>query len=402
MDTPHIPSPDQEEWAKRLMESLGKQQACATEFLEAFTQRLEQAEACVEEHIQELEQEIEIDREEIDRLTAAHDALAARVEEAESQSTEAETRAAEAEARAAGVEPRVAEAESRAAEAETRLADFEGKLAEAEDRVTEAEARATEAEARVVEAEAHVAELEQLQSEASADKGDGSADEDLQRRLEMALEELKEAKAKNNELQQQLSKARSSAAKLAQHTREPGWIDWETEKRRILAALEADEGEGGGEGEGVEDEAKKSERLGIEEVLRMTDEVIASKDQEIQELKQQLEEQARLSSAAAAESATIKQAINSDEAIHEERERLQQLQKEWLEKLRQAEVSLSLERAKIARERADMEEQLRTLKDASPKSSGGAGGEGQGERSVRGRWLAQLGLSAADREPRRH
>lgn len=323
MDTPHVPSPEQEAWAKRFMESLGRQQARASEFLDAFQERLEQAEACVEETLEEYAKEWDAHRDEIGRLTAERDELTA------------------------------------------RLSALEAQLAEAERERNELSSRG-----------------EQV-----------GFDEDLQRRYDLAIEDVQTSRAKIAELQQQLTKARSSAAKLAQHSREPGWLDWETEKRRIIDALEADSDQ--------EDEAKKTERMGIEEVLRMTDEVIAAKEQELQEIRQQLDDQGRISTVIAAETATIKQAISADAAIREERERLQQLQKEWLEKLRQAEVELSLERAKIARERADMDEQLREAKNASPNAQDKTDAQGPTVQSVRGRWLAQLGLSASDREPKR-
>jgi hypothetical protein len=227
------------------------------------------------------------------------------------------------------------------------------------------------------------------QAESSA--GDPSAEKNLQRRLEMALEDLREVNEKNSQLQEQLTKARSSAAKLGQQSHEPGWLDWETEKKRILAALEAD-----AVGENA---VQKGERLGIEEVLRMNDEVIAMKDREIAELKHGLEQ--RGCNSAAAEELVIRQAINTDAAIQEERGRLQQLQKEWREKLRQAEIELSLERAKIARERAELDEQFHSAKEARPKSTDTGGTQEQTERTSCGRWLAQLGLTAADREPSR-
>jgi chromosome segregation ATPase len=213
----------------------------------------------------------------------------------------------------------------------------------------------------------------------------------MERRLQTASEELREANEKIVELQEQLTKARSSAAKLAQRSHEPGWFDWEAEKRRILAALEAD-----AEGE---DATQKRERLGIEEVLRMNDAVIAMKDREIQELKRGLDSRGN---GPMTEESALRQAVNADVAIQEERARLQQLQKEWREKLRQAEVELSLERAKIARERAELDEQLRSMTDSRGKIAADVVAQDSAEHGSSGRWLAQLGLTAADREPTRH
>ena len=138
---------------------------------------------------------------------------------------------------------------------------------------------------RLVQTESRLAEAEKRTAE-SPDRGDHrAAEEELQRRYEAALDDLRLARNRNTELQEQVARARSTAAKLAQQARKPGWLDWEAEKLRILAALEADDDQ--------QDEAQQTERLGIVEVLRITDEVIAAKDHEIQQLKTRLEEQSR-------------------------------------------------------------------------------------------------------------
>ena len=246
---------------------------------------------------------------------------------------------------------------------------------------------------RLNQTESRLAEAEEQRAESLPNDDGHATDEDLRRRYETAMEDLREANDKNTELQQQLSKTRSSAAKLAQQSRTPGWLDWETEKQRILAALEDDTDE--------DDQARKSNREETNEVLRITDEVVATKDREIQELKQRLEEEGRDSKAVTAAEALLKQTINSDEAVQQERSRLQELQKEWQEKLRQAEVELSLERATIARERAVLDEQLRVVDDASSQSTHATSKEKSSDCSASARWMTQLGLTAADREPAR-
>ena len=79
--------------------------------------------------------------------------------------------------------------------------------------------------------------------------------------------------------------------------------------------------------------------------------------------------------------------------VREERERLQQMQEEWEEKFRQAEIEASLERAKLSRERqevaskmADLEEQLAHAKRDSRHSASDDDGTSR-------RWLAKLGLA---------
>ena len=222
VETPVIPASDPEAWVEQFTASLCAERDRAGEFLAAQQNRVEQAEAFVEQQLDRLEKELKAERDEAERLRIARDALT------------------------------------------TRLAQTESRLAEAEKRMAE-----------------------------SPHGGDHrAAEEELQQRYESAMDELRLARNKNAELQQQVARARSTAAKLAQQARKPGWLDWEAEKLRILAALEADGNQ--------DDEAQQSERLGIVEVLRITDEVIAAKDREIQQLKKRLEEQSRDGAASAA------------------------------------------------------------------------------------------------------
>jgi hypothetical protein len=216
-------------------------------------------------------------------------------------------------------------------------------------------------------------------------------DDDLDSRYDLAMEELSQLKSNNSELQQQLARTRSTAAKLAQQARQPGCLDWEAEKQRILAALEADV-------DGA-DEAQRSDRLKSMEVIRKTNEVIATKDREIQELKEQLAEGIRSSAAKVSDIAVIDHVLDNDFLIQEERQRLKQLQEEWRGKVREAEIELSVERANMARQRAELEELRKNqiVAPATPTDS-----NKPAEPSTRGRWLAKLGLTAADRELPRH
>ncbi|HEV3024384.1 MAG TPA: hypothetical protein VGX76_18035, partial [Pirellulales bacterium] len=77
--------------------------------------------------------------------------------------------------------------------------------------------------------------------------------------------------------------------------------------------------------------------------------------------------------------------------VRTERERLRQLQLEWEEKLRQAEVDLSVERAKMARERAEIEEIQRRFNETQSQNDEQPIGA-KDKKPQRGRWLARLGL----------
>ena len=99
--------------------------------------------------------------------------------------------------------------------------------------------------------------------------------------------------------------------------------------------------------------------------------------------------------------AAIDQAIDVDVAVREERQRLQQLQEEWREKLRQAEIELSVERASLARQRAELEDRIRPAPGDLPQAPGTATATDDAPPPTRGHWLAKMGLSEADRVRRR-
>ena len=87
--------------------------------------------------------------------------------------------------------------------------------------------------------------------------------------------------------------------------------------------------------------------------------------------------------------------VDCDELVQQERENLRRMQEEWREKLRRAEIEISVERAKIARERVELEEKLRSLEAAranDPPPSADALGADKGKSRSRGRWLTRLGL----------
>lgn len=195
--------------------------------------------------------------------------------------------------------------------------------------------------------------------------------EDLRRRFEMAVEDLRTLKAENAELQ---SRGSSGA-----HTSTGD--DWESQKRRLLASLEAD-------GEPSQPE-RRSERASIEGTIRITDEAIAAKDREIAALLQRLEEQPQ----SAPPVSTV--AVDSDQQVLEERERCALLRQSLESKLREAELELSVERARIAREQAELAEwriELESLAEANKKQPG----KTEGKRSRN--WLLKMGLGGDSTE----
>ena len=88
-----------------------------------------------------------------------------------------------------------------------------------------------------------IVQLQATTSHGPADRsgaaGGGNDQEDYRLRYEMALDDLRELKASNSRLQEQLSKAKATASTFAKETRsqQPS-LNWETEKLRIIAALD--------------------------------------------------------------------------------------------------------------------------------------------------------------------
>jgi hypothetical protein len=166
-------------------------------------------------------------------------------------------------------------------------------------------------------------------------------------------------------------------------------MDWESQKRRLLAALD--------DGEDSADAPTQRERVTIAGTIEMTDAVVAEKDRRIAELTAELEA-ARNNPAESndARNQQLAELLDADEVIAEHRKRAQQHEREMEEKLRAAELEISVERAKIARQRVELEE-LRTSLDEQRQlleSTGGAAAPGAPRR----RWLSKLGIDGKEKE----
>ena len=82
------------------------------------------------------------------------------------------------------------------------------------------------------------------------------------------------------------------------------------------------------------------------------------------------------------------QVLDSDALIQQEREKLR-IQQQWEAKLRQAEIDLSMERAKLARERSELDKQ--SAQPPLPAASGAS------DKQMR-RWREYLGLKEESSE----
>jgi hypothetical protein len=132
----------------------------------------------------------------------------------------------------------------------------------------------------------------------------------------------------------------------------------------------------------------------------ITDGIVSQKDHEISELKMFLAKQNGNLSGVAIGAEAVAAVLDQDILIRDEREKLAKLQELWKHKLRQAEIDISVERAKITRDRAEIEEKLAVYeKERSQQGSGSTQADQPAEASkkpARGRWLARLGLKDSD------
>jgi hypothetical protein len=237
-------------------------------------------------------------------------------------------------------------------------------------------------EQRCKETELRCSEAEQLLAEQPpAQGGDEQELEDLRRRCEMALQDVRDLKSQNAELQREVDARRrpsSSSGGAAAGSIVGG--DWESQKKRLMQQLE--------EEYDTTNTEEAEDKSFVEEAMRVTEQVVAEKDREIQELQRLLSDQSSNIGGLAVGATAIASVLDQDELIREERESLKRLQDEWREKLKQSEVDISLERAKLARERTELEEKLRQL--AAAKTDVAAGESGTDSTKKTRRWLSLL------------
>jgi hypothetical protein len=201
---------------------------------------------------------------------------------------------------------------------------------------------------------------------------------DLQRRFELAVEDLRHLKQENAQLQEKLGKASRGEVTASQSTGTA--MDWQSQRARLLEALESEDAE-------EESAERRQERTTIEGTISITDHVVAEKDRELAELRAQLADQ---SFAVVEESSAQSELLDKDELIAAERSKLAQLQQELHEKLRTAELEMSVQRATLARKQAEIEQKLHAAQQAATDAPVGPDGK------PRRKWLSALGLRDDD------
>ena len=228
-----------------------------------------------------------------------------------------------------------------------------------------------------------VARAEALDSE----EGNEARDEILREQLERASCQIVELRTKNEDLSEQVAQLQINTSPHGPmpHLGQEG-LSWEERKRLLLQQLDAEQSD--------EQPESKSKRVEVDEILRTTDAELARRDREIAELRSLLQQQSDARQGMAVGAAAVAQLIEGDELVQQEREKLRAIQRSWDEKLRQAEIDLSMERAKLARERLHLEEQKQQLEQELHSATAASQAEPNGKTAdARSRkWLSRLGL----------
>lgn len=233
-------------------------------------------------------------------------------------------------------------------------------------------------------------ELEQSQPAESVQRVDMAQFEesrerllDLETRLKAASQEIQDLKEQNFDLASQVAQHQLVSSGHVPHVSfDSSTLSWEERKKLIMRQLEED---AGGE-EGGHEPEHTARRLEVEHILLATQTEIERRDAEISELQAIIEQQSDTRQGVAIGAAAFAQAFESDEMIQQERQKLKEIQLQWQEKLRQAEIDVSLERAKLARERTQLEQELEeTRREKAALTSDPA-------QSKKRKWLEHLGL----------
>ncbi len=199
----------------------------------------------------------------------------------------------------------------------------------------------------------------------------------LRSQLLESRREAVELRMQSNDLGSRLAKFHGPALGQKSET-----LSWEQRKQALLQQLEAE----------THADAPCDPRkvLEIERILEQTTGEIERRDQEISDLKVLIEHQSIAHDGMSIGVAAVAQMMESDSLIVAERLRLKELRDEWEQKQRQAEIEMSMERAKLARERVEIQEKTQRYEDNNPPQTEAE--KQMGKTRSRGNWLARLGL----------
>lgn len=226
---------------------------------------------------------------------------------------------------------------------------------------------------------------------ANGDQVSAAADEVLREQLERASCQIVDLRSINEELSERIAQLQINTTPHGPmpHLGQEG-LSWEERKRLLLQQLDAEQSQ--------DDAADVHiKRIEVDEILRTTELELERRDREIAELRSLLQQQSDAREGMAVGAAAVAQLIESDELVQQEREKLRAIQRSWDEKFRQAEIDLSMERAKLARERLHLEEQKQELERELQLATAAAAAVQADPAAKPGdarsrKWLSRLGL----------
>lgn len=223
--------------------------------------------------------------------------------------------------------------------------------------------------------------------------------EDLQRDLEILREQNRELASKV--AHEDVVRSASDGSEVSNE------LNWEERKRLILEQFENDSYDAEAFISSLRSDAngKQDEPLEVgADEFESPEEYVKSLNAELArrgELIRHYEEEAHQSDLEKeqdreAAEVRIASALDADEAVVEEREKLRQLQGVWETRFRESEIAASLERAKMSRERREMQQLNKQLQEQVEMLNAQLemkdhNGEGTGSR-----WMAKLGLSGQE------
>lgn len=223
-----------------------------------------------------------------------------------------------------------------------------------------------------------------LEDEIGSSIGTGSEAE-LKRQLASVRNELIDARHEVVDVRLQCNELASRLAKFQDpSTVNHDAVSWEDRKHALLKMLEEQDQQELSSAENV---------IEMKQILEETSVQIQIREKEIADLKSLLEQQSIAANGFAVGAAAVANLVDADEIVAEERQRLKEMQLQWEQKQRQGEIEMSLERAKLARERLEIQDKLQQLEAERDLVKRATENASQATPAPhKGRWWARLGL----------
>jgi DNA repair exonuclease SbcCD ATPase subunit len=219
----------------------------------------------------------------------------------------------------------------------------------------------------------------------------------LLNRIDELENQVADLQQQNSDLAAQLAHSNVCKAVTAPDSSRNDALSWEERKLLIFQQMEAETFDANAFTDSLAESANPSELVDqLRTELNRRNAELDDRNQQINELRHLLEQQAETrANGLAIGAAAIAQMLDDDELVREERERLQHLQVEWEEKFRQQEIELSLERARLSRDRQELSKKLKHLEFQLAEQEVVKAERKQKAEPAIGtrRWMAELGIT---------